>query len=54
MQVQTGAKRSVPLEAYWLDEKGPGALAQALKYLITELIGWSSEPYEDQVETDRA
>ena len=49
MQVQTGSAFSMPLEADWLDEKDAGALAQALKCLITELIGWGSEPFEAEV-----
>jgi hypothetical protein len=48
MQAQTGATMSMPLEADWLDQKDAGALAQALKCLITELIGWGSEPYEEE------
>lgn len=48
MQVHTGSTISMPLEEDWLDEKDAGALAQALKCLITELIGWGSEPYETE------
>jgi hypothetical protein len=47
MQVQTGSF-SLPLEADWLHERDAGALAQALKFLITELFGWSSESYDTQ------
>ena len=39
MQAQMTA--SVPLEADWLDQSDAGALAEALKCLITELIGWT-------------
>lgn len=49
MQVLTGSAFSMPLEADWLDEKDAGALAQALKSLITELIGWGSEPYDSEM-----
>lgn len=45
MQVQT-ASISIPLEEEWLDASDAGALANALKCLITELIGWGSEPYD--------
>ena len=48
MQVQTGSTFSMPLEADWLDERDAGALAQALKCLITELVGWGSEPYDTE------
>jgi hypothetical protein len=49
MQVQTtGSAFSMPLEADWLDQKDAGALAQALKCLITELVGWGSEPFDLQ------
>ena len=51
MQVQTGSAFSVPLEADWLDERDAGALAQALKCLITELVGWGSEPYDTEAAT---
>lgn len=44
MQAQMSA--SVPLEADWLDQSDAGALAEALKCLITELIGWG-EPADD-------
>jgi hypothetical protein len=44
MQVQTAI--SIPLEEEWLDASDAGALAQALKCLITELVGWGTEPYE--------
>ena len=38
MQAQMTA--SVPLEEDWLDQSDAGALAEALKCLISELIGW--------------
>ncbi|HJR45768.1 MAG TPA: hypothetical protein VJ927_09205 [Actinomycetota bacterium] len=47
MQVQTAF--SIPLEEEWLDASDAGALAQALKCLITELVGWGTEPSEVQV-----
>jgi len=45
MQAQVDAY-SLPLEEDWLDQSDAGALAVALKRLITELIGWG-EPTED-------
>jgi hypothetical protein len=44
MQAQMSA--SVPLEADWLDQSDASALAEALKLLISELIGWG-EPIDD-------
>lgn len=32
-----------------LRERDGGAIAQALRSLITELIGWGSEPYEEEL-----
>lgn len=44
MQVETAF--SVPLEEEWLDANDAGALAEALKCLITELVGWGSQPFD--------
>ncbi len=46
MQVQETSAFSIPLEADWLDADDAGALVQALKSLITELIGWGTEPFD--------
>lgn len=45
MQVETAF--SVPLEEEWLDASDAGALAEALKTLITELVGWGSQQSYD-------
>ncbi len=50
MRVQAGSAFSMPPEADWFHERDAGAIAQALKCLITELIGWGSEPYDSEVE----
>lgn len=47
MQVETAF--SVPLEEEWLDASDAGALAEALKCLITELVGWGSHSYDTSV-----
>ncbi len=49
MRGQDGSAVSIPLEADWLGPQDPGELVQALKSLITELIGWGIEPLEGEV-----
>lgn len=38
--MQTQMTASIPLEEDWLNQSDSGALAEALKCLISELIGW--------------
>lgn len=49
MQVQEFSGFSLPLEEDWLDSRDVGQLTQALKALITELIGWGSEPFDAEL-----
>ena len=41
MQVETAY--SLPLEEEWLDASDAESLAEALKCLITEIIGWGTQ-----------
>lgn len=50
MQVKT-ASFSVPMDEEWLDASDAGALADALKCLISELIGWGCEPLEGSLQS---
>ncbi len=41
MQVET--PYSIPLEEEWVDANDADSLAEALKCLITELVGWGTQ-----------
>ncbi len=49
MKVQEFSRFSLPLEEDWLDSRDAGQLVEALKALITELIGWGSEPFDAEL-----